>query len=186
MLIHLIRHTTPDIAAGICYGQADIPLTANFAAEKDQVLTKLHGHYDALFCSPLSRCQLLAEHVSAGARFTEPRLLEYAFGDWELKPWSELRSPDTQAWMDDFVNVPAPNGESILMMQERVDEFFVELLQHDYDTVALVTHSGVQRLLHARILHTPLQHLFRLQLPFGAVIEVVHNQENQLQTVRHL
>lgn len=186
MLIHLIRHTTPEIATGTCYGQADIPLTKNFSDEKDQVLDKLQPQYDALFSSPLTRCKQLADCIDADSRTTDPRLMEYDFGDWELKPWSDITRPESRAWMDDFVNVPAPNGESIAMMQERVDEFFDELLQQEYEKVALVTHSGVQRLLHARILHTPLQHMFRLQLPFGAVIEVEHKAENGLQTVRHL
>lgn len=30
MDIYLIRHTTPAIAKGICYGQTDLDVTANF------------------------------------------------------------------------------------------------------------------------------------------------------------
>lgn len=33
MRLHFIRHTRPDIARGVCYGQSDIPLAASFAEE---------------------------------------------------------------------------------------------------------------------------------------------------------
>jgi len=88
--------------------------------------------------------------------------------------------------MDNFVDQPAPNGDSIISMQRRVMAFFNELLEHDYESVAVVTHSGVQRLIHAHVLSTPLQHLFRLQLDFAAVIEVKSNASTGLLTVKHL
>ena len=34
MLIHLIRHTTPDIETGICYGQTDLDVSDSFEKEK--------------------------------------------------------------------------------------------------------------------------------------------------------
>ena len=30
MRLHFIRHTRPDIARGVCYGQSDIPLASSF------------------------------------------------------------------------------------------------------------------------------------------------------------
>ena len=44
MLIHLIRHTKPEIAAGICYGQTDLELASSFTQEADTVLSKLLPH----------------------------------------------------------------------------------------------------------------------------------------------
>ena len=56
MRIHLIRHTTPDIKKGLCYGQTDLDVTDTFEQEKEHVLSKLLGEYDAVFTSPLQRC----------------------------------------------------------------------------------------------------------------------------------
>ena len=186
MRIHLIRHTTPDIKKGLCYGQTDLDVTDTFEQEKEHVLSKLLGEYDAVFTSPLQRCSKLAEHVKGNLRFNDERIMEYNFGDWELRPWDELQSEQARAWMDNFVDQPAPNGDSLITMQDRVMGFFQELIKEDYQTVAVVTHSGVQRILHAHVLETPLTHLFRLQLDFGAVLEVISNAENDLLTVKHL
>ena len=186
MLIHLIRHTTPDIKPGICYGQADLGLVDSFEQEKTLVHSKLLTSYDAVYTSPLQRCALLADTIKSPNRFIDERIMEYNFGDWELKPWEELKSPDTQQWMDNFVDQAAPNGDSILTMKNRVDDFFDELYTRDYQNVAVVSHSGVQRLVHARILETPLALLFRLQLNFGAVLEIQVNNESKLNTIKHL
>jgi len=186
MLIHLIRHTTPDIEAGICYGQTDLDLAASFEKERQIVLNKTLECYDAVYTSPLQRCSKLASFIKSDHKITEPRLMEYNFGDWELLPWNEFTSTNAKNWMDNFVDQAAPNGDSLISMQNRVMTFFNALLTKDHESVALVTHSGVQRLIHAHILSTPLTHLFRLQLDFGAVLEVRHEPDTGLLTVKHL
>ena len=186
MQIHLIRHTTPDIDIGLCYGRTDLGLATSFDQEKQAVLAKLNADYDAIYTSPLKRCALLAKHIVSEKRFSDKRLIEYDFGDWELLPWKEFKSEEAQNWMDNFVDQPAPNGESMIIMQKRVDEFWQELVQQPYERVAIVTHSGVMRIIHGLILSTPLTHLFRLQLEFGAIMEVHSELNNSLITVKHL
>lgn len=186
MQIDLIRHTTPDIEPGICYGQADLGLVETFAAEREAVLAKLPADYDLVVTSPLQRCALLAEHITGAERRVEPRVMEYDFGDWELRPWSELRGPQAATWMHNFVDEPAPNGESMRMMHARVQEFWGELVDGSHETVAVVTHSGVQRLIHAHVLETPLTHMFRLELAYGAVIRVKVSGTERHATLRHL
>jgi alpha-ribazole phosphatase len=184
MKIHLIRHTTPKVKKGICYGQADLGLNNTFHAEKQQVHAKLSMPYDAIYTSPLQRCSQLADTLEAPCCHVDARLMEYNFGDWELLPWSQIKLHG--AWVDNYVEQAAPGGESLLEMQQRVLEFWSELLTQQYESVAVVTHSGVQRLIHASILNTPLVDIFKLQLDFGAVIEVNHNHKYGAQTVRHL
>ena len=186
MLIHLIRHTTPAIEKGICYGQSDLNLADSFSEEREIVLAKLNANYDALYSSPLRRCARLAEFIQAEQRFSDRRLMEYNFGDWELKPWNSFKSENQQRWMNDFVEHSAPNGDSLESMRKRVMEFWFELEQSNFDKVAIVTHSGVQRLIHAYILDTPINKIFRLQLEFGAILEVESKIEPKLLTVRHL
>jgi len=112
--------------------------------------------------------------------------MEYDFGDWELRPWDQFVTAEDKIWMDNFVHQPAPNGESLVTMQTRVKSFWDELIELPVTSVAVVTHSGVQRLIHADILQTPLTHVFRLQLDFGAVLEVSNHQTNAVQTIKHL
>ena len=186
MIIHVVRHTTPDIDLGLCYGQTDLGLADTFEQESALVLEKLFDSYDAVLTSPLQRCTKLATKLNTAHRESDVRLMEYNFGDWELKPWAEFKSAESKAWMDNFVDQPAPNGDSMISMKARVDEFYAEVLQREYERVAVVTHSGVQRLLHGNILSTPMNHLFRLQLDFGAVLEIRIDSKSGLQTIKHL
>lgn len=186
MLIHVIRHTTPLIEEGICYGQTDLALAKSFNQEKDDVLNKIDNDYDIVITSPLQRCATLAEHIAAKTKTIEPTLMEYNFGDWEMQAWKDLKGEHYQNWMANFVDVQAPNGDSMKSMQKRVIDYWNSLITQPHSKVAIVTHSGVQRLIHAHILETPLEKMFRLQLDFGAVLEVTAHQEENFQTIKHL
>ncbi len=186
MIIDLIRHTTPDVQEGICYGQSDLGLASGFHEEFSLISDIIFDQYDLIITSPLQRCARLAATISGDHRRQDERIMEYNFGDWEQRPWSELKSDEAKNWMNNFVDQPAPNGDSIVSMQHRVLQFWQELLDCEHDKIAVVTHSGVQRLIHAHILQTPLTHLFRLELEFGAVIRVKHQRDTALTTLRHL
>lgn len=186
MIIHIIRHTRPDIKPGICYGQTDLALADSFDRDSKQVMTKLFDHYDAIYTSPLQRCALLSEKFRSDSRTIDPRLMEYNFGNWELKPWNDFTSDTAKSWMNNFVEQAAPSGDSMITMQARVSEFWSELLVKNHNRVAIVTHSGVQRLIHGLILETPMTHLFRLQLDFGAVLEVNSDIKSGLISIKHL
>ncbi len=186
MIIHIIRHTTPEVELGTCYGQTDLPLAETFEQEAKQVTKKLFDHYDAVYTSPLQRCSRLSEKLESPHHITDQRLMEYDFGDWELVPWSDFKSDAAQTWMNNFVDQPAPNGDSLLTMQSRVADFWAYLLSCEYETVAVVSHSGVLRLIHGAILETPLTHLFRLQLDFGSVLEAKFDKKSELITIKHL
>lgn len=186
MLIHLIRHTTPDIEPGICYGRSDIGLANSFVDEREIVLRRLKSNYDALFSSPLTRCTKLSDSISADTRLIDDRLKEYDFGDWELRPWEKINDEEAQYWMDNYISSSAPNGDSLLLMKKRVDEFWHELIQQNFDNVAIVTHAGVIRLIHGLILETPLSHLFRLQLDYGSIVEIQKNRKTGLETLKHV
>ena len=185
MLIHLIRHTKPEIAAGICYGQTDLELASSFTQEADTVLSKLLPHYDAVFTSPLKRCASLAAKIKASKTISDARIMEYNFGDWEMLKWNDFSSDEAQNWMNDFVEQTPPNGENMITMRKRVVDFWSELRALEYDNIAVVCHAGVIRLIHAEILKTPLDCVFRLQLNYGAVIEVQSELGTGLITLKH-
>ena len=192
MIIDLIRHTKPAVEEGVCYGQTDLTLADSFDQEYSRMQSKISKSYDHVISSPLMRCHRLAERIVAGLDINielDDRIMEYNFGDWEMLPWSEFKDDASKSWMDNFVDQPAPNGDSIVSMQKRVTEFWNSITSRDTDKhshIAVVTHSGVQRLIHAQILETPLSHIFRLQLGFGAVIRVNVDPLNNLTTIEHL
>lgn len=186
MIIHIIRHTRPDIEPGICYGHTDIDLAETFEAESDSLIEKLFESYDAVYTSPLQRCSRLSKKLKSDALKIDARLMEYNFGDWELMPWNEFTSDAARSWMNNYTEQAAPNGDSLICMRARVSEFWSDLLSENHNSAAVITHSGVQRLIHASILETPMKHLFRLQLDFSAVLEVNYDRNTGLITVKHL
>lgn len=180
MLIHLLRHTTPDVEKGTCYGQTDLQLAASFTQEAALVQRKLNKHYSAVYSSPLQRCFRLSEMINKESVKTDPRLMELNFGAWEGKAWRSIPRNESQQWTDDFVNLSPPEGESLLVMQARVTEFIQqELIPHQYDSVLIVTHAGVIRLFVAWALNIPLDRVFNLKLDYGALVNMEYNHDSE-------
>ncbi|WP_299157556.1 alpha-ribazole phosphatase [uncultured Tenacibaculum sp.] len=172
MEIILIRHTTPNIAKGICYGQADIPLADTFAEEIIPILkiNELNSSNTIYYSSPLQRCKLLAQKLSDTINF-DNRLKELDFGDWELKKWNDINKNELDIWMNDFVNVSTTNGESYLDLHNRTVVFLNEIKLLEKEKAIIVTHAGVIRSLWSYINNSPLEKSFDLKLDYGHIIK---------------
>ncbi|WBX78179.1 alpha-ribazole phosphatase [Tenacibaculum ovolyticum] len=172
MEIILVRHTTPNIEKGICYGQADLGVVDTFAEEIKPILKaiKVNDASTTYYSSPLQRCKLLAEKLSDTIIFDD-RLKELDFGDWELQKWDDINKPELDVWMNDFVNITVTNGESYIDLHTRTVQFLNELKTLKKERVVIVTHAGVIRSLWAYINKTPLDKSFDLKLNYGAIIK---------------
>jgi len=180
MQIYLIRHTSPDIEKGICYGQADIPINELlFKEEFDLIKSKIPVIPQAFYSSPLKRCLRLAEEFSPVAA-QDTRLKELHFGDWELKSWKAIPTNALQVWMDDFVNQAVPQGENYRTLFNRTDSFLRDLLQQPLESAGLVTHAGNMRSIISWALDLPLENSFRITLPYGAVVHLEIHENKQL------
>ena len=175
MEIYLIRHTTPAINKGICYGQTDLELSVNFKAEAQVVLNKLPKDIDAVYSSPLKRCLTLAQKITSEV-MQEDRLKELNFGDWEMKKWDNIPLKEIQPWYDDFVNTPPLNGESYRQLADRAINFLKELQLKNYKRVAIVTHSGIIRAMLSNLNNIALEHSFEeFNISYGEVVEITQN-----------
>ena len=170
MEIYVIRHTRVSIDSGICYGQSDVDLAQTFEQELGMYKSCLPSDFDKVYSSPLKRCHLLADALSPDNVMTDNRLMEMNFGDWELKSWSEIDSPDARNWMDNYTDVSAPNGESMQDLFNRVKEFY-QLVKNENETkILMVTHAGVIRCLWALLLDIPLHNAFKIPVGFGETL----------------
>ena len=183
MDIFLIRHTTPDVPPGVCYGQSDVPLASSFADECALLRSKLPTPWDRVYSSPLSRCRRLAEQLCSQPT-EDNRLMELNFGNWEGQAWNEIDLVALNSWMDDFVNVACPGGESYREMAGRVGAFWKALIDEDHQSVAVVAHAGPIRALLAQQLLLPLKHSFRLAIDYGSVSLV--RVQNQYATIQFI
>ncbi len=99
------------------------------------------------------------------------------FGDWELQAWNAIPRTVLDPWMNDFVNVAVPNGESFMDLEKRVWEFLEEKLEKPNEKpLILVTHSGVIRSVLCRINNIPLQEAFATPLDYGVVVKVEYTR----------
>lgn len=169
MDIYLIRHTTPLVERGICYGHTDLPLAPSFPEEFKVLSTKIPPEFDAVYTSPAQRCRQLAERLKTPHREIRPEIWELNFGDWEMKRWDEISRDALEAWTKDIVNAPTPGGESYSDLFQRVSRFWGELLKKSSPRVAVVAHAGSIRAMVALFLELAPDKSFKLHLDYGKV-----------------
>ena len=173
--ILIIRHTTPNIEKGICYGASDIDVTNNFIEEASDIQKRINDFAPmCIYSSPLIRCSKLASFLYPNSNIQfDDRIKEMNFGDWEMKPWNSLKSV-IEEWSSDFVNTPTPNGENFNQIYKRACNFVDDqvLNGNKSSRFAIITHSGIMRCLLSRYLKIPLNKVFRVKLNFGAIIKI--------------
>ena len=171
MKILLARHgETPWNAEGRYQGQVDIPLSDVGIGQATALGQRLQGvQIDRAVASPLSRATRTAQLALGEARAPmlsfDDGLLEIAHGEWEGLLASEIAQRDPQrlqAWKDAPESVLMPGGESLQMVLDRAWPALARAcagLAAD-DTLLVVAHDAVNRVLLARILGLPLAKLW--------------------------
>jgi alpha-ribazole phosphatase len=177
MEVYLIRHTTPAIPRGTIYGRTDVPLADTFRQEKASILKMLPVAWDAVYTSPSSRCTLLAAHISADFK-TDERLYEVNFGLWEGKNWNTIDQKVLEPWMQDYLHVCPPQGESMMQMNKRVLHFWQDVRQQPAQRIAIVTHGGVIRLILAAVNNLPLTSVFDIEVSYGGIFHLKIPDQN--------
>ncbi|PHS03707.1 MAG: alpha-ribazole phosphatase [Kordia sp.] len=178
MEIYLIRHTSPKIDKGICYGQSDIDVQNSFEDEVVTIKKNLPVTIDniAVYSSPLVRCKKLAQCFSKEITFDD-RLMEVNFGDWELKPWDGINEEELNTWMGDFVTIAPPNGESYVQLSERVNTAFDAIVKASGKDKIIVAHGGVIRAIVAKIKQIALKDSFNIKIPYSHVVKLVKDDK---------
>lgn len=174
MEIFLIRHTKVAIEKSVCYGNSDIELAHSFQEELECLKQKLSDAESyVIYSSPLSRCLKLARELNpAQDPFTDDRLKELNFGDWELQSWDAIAGDELNRWMNDYVNVACPGGESYIDLFNRCADFLSDLQKSKHEKVLIITHGGVIRSLLCLILNIPLNKSFSLQIDYGNISKI--------------
>ncbi|VXC07233.1 Alpha-ribazole phosphatase [Flavobacterium sp. 9AF] len=174
MEIYLVRHTETVCEKGICYGQADVALREPYLQEFEEIKQQLPLQEKiTIFSSPLKRCTQLADFLSNDDFQTDARLMEMHFGDWELHSWDEIPKEPLNHWMEDFVSVRVPNGESFIILYERVLTFIEDLKRKNIKKALIITHAGVIRSFLCYQQNLPLQDAFQNKCNFGAVFKII-------------
>jgi broad specificity phosphatase PhoE len=171
MRILLARHgETPWNAEGRYQGQEDIPLSPVGEAQAAALGARLRDVViDRAVSSPLSRsfhtAQLALGPERAAMLTTDEGLKEIAHGTWEGLLSSEIRERDPerlQAWRDAPHEVLMPEGESLQHVFERAWPALARAARSlgDGDTLLVVAHDAVNRVLLCHVLGIPFAKLW--------------------------
>jgi len=178
----LARHgNTTGNSAERFWGQTDVELSADGKSQAKRLADRLAGEkIDAIYSSELRRAKATAEIIASRHRMeviTCPELLEINFGKVEGLTFAEIgqRYPElVSAWPTRDSSFCFPEGESIGDLDQRVSKFPGRLAAHDIkDTVLVVAHSGVLRLLICHLLQIDIWHWrqFRTDLASLSIVE---------------
>jgi len=175
--IWLIRHGEPAKVRGRCYGKLDVGLSATGRSQMERVAGRLKAErLAAIYTSPRRRAAesagIIASLQTCGLE-EDASLREIDFGDFEGLTYDEIatRYPALyRQWMETPTLVQFPHGENFAAMRLRVLRTFETILRsREGQTVAIVTHGGVIRILIAWALEMPEHCLFRLGQDYAAI-----------------
>lgn len=161
-------------------GQRDVPLDQEGRLQADALAHRLSDEpIDAIFASDLRRAWETAEAIAALQRLPvqpEPRLREIAFGEWEGLTTDEIEqvSPGWMvAWQNDPREAPPPGAENLDQVTRRVGAAMADIVaRHQDETVLIVAHGGVLRVLLCMVLDLPPDAFWRFRFELASLSQV--------------
>ncbi|MSO23449.1 MAG: alpha-ribazole phosphatase [Acidobacteria bacterium] len=182
----LVRHgETESEARGRCYGRLDLALSLKGRRQAELVAQRLSKEsLAAIYASPRRRARESAAPI--GAVHDLPvevleELCEINFGDFEGLTYEEIqrRYPERyRHWMEHPTEIQFPNGESFTEMRNRVVNTAATLREcHLGESIAIVSHGGVNRILLAEALGVAPANIFRIAQRYAA-LNLISYSEN--------
>ncbi|ARN74791.1 histidine phosphatase family protein [Oceanicoccus sagamiensis] len=187
--IDILRHGQT-VADDILRGRIDVALSDHGYQQMQQRLGPLiepTAPWQQIITSPLQRCAAFADDIKQqhGTPVTiNQGFLEMDFGDWDGKPFAELKANDpvlfSKIWRQPHLYSP-PNGEAFTDFSTRIGSAWNSLIeQHCGQHILLICHGGVIRALLGHIMETPLTALSRIEVPYACLSRVkVHHQQGE-------
>lgn len=169
----LVRHGHVEGIQPPCFrGRAELPLTPLGERQAHALRNRIAMEWqpDAVYSSPLSRCLLTASTVAQPFDLVvEPvdDLIDFDYGQWQGLTYDEVHTGWPEAWAR-WRNTPhlvtIPGGESLQAVTARSVRAFHDILNHHRgQTVVIVSHNTVNRVLLLHALDLPQQRYWSIQ-----------------------
>ncbi len=175
----LVRHALHEFGGERIAGRTpNVHLSPDGLREADALAERLSGiRVDALYASPILRCQETAEKIVRRHDLevvTSDEITELGFGDWQGARIDVLDEQDPWKRFNAFRSgTRAPHGELFLETQLRIVRFILDLRErHEGQTVALVSHADVIRAALLHFLGIPMDLFLRLEISPASVSTV--------------
>jgi broad specificity phosphatase PhoE len=138
---------------------------------------------DAIYVSPMRRAQQtlapLASHCPLPA-VIQPEFREVDFGDWTGLTWEQVHSRYQVSafdWLDQIERGAMANAESGATFRARVEPPLREIVgRHAGQSVAIVCHGGVIRMMLSILLDLPLRRMASFEIDYASVTQVERHE----------
>ena len=173
-----LRHPTPDIAPGVCYGQTDMDIAEEGHAQIEEALATTPP-LTHIVASPALRCRKLAQKLAEKNNLTfttDPRLWEMNMGDWEGIAWKNINIDLTTKWLGDAHHNATPNGESFAQVELRVARCISDILAtglSDQASTAIICHASPIRATQMAWEGLSFKQAFNQAPPYATPIHIV-------------
>lgn len=195
----MVRHGDTELnIAERLWGRTDVELDALGFKQAERLRERLAKEkIDAIYSSNLKRALVTAEIIASKHQLkviTCAELREVDFGQLEGLTINEVdqRYPEVaELRIKRSLEMKYPGGDSFIEFSKRVSRFLSRLEYHTAeDTVLIVAHSGVLRILLCRLLDMDLRHLWQLHVDLASLSILETNQKRtilkSLNDVSHL
>ncbi|MBF0342904.1 MAG: histidine phosphatase family protein [Nitrospirae bacterium] len=161
-------------------GHTDVPLSDEGIKEAARSAQYIKKHaakgLKHVYCSDLSRAIKSAEMIGRPfdlTPITVEGLRERSFGKWEGMTFDEVMQGYPQEfgqWATNPLQFSPVDGENTLDVCSRTMPVFYDILnKHKNESIAIVAHGGVNRVILATVLGIPLENLFRIEQDFNCI-----------------
>ena len=187
--LFLVRHgdTIDEETTRVYKGTIDLPLSEK-GRDRIRRAASFMSRFpiDHVYTSELNRCiesgSIIADPHNLSIK-TSRTLNEISFGAWEGRSFGEIAREypeEFRAWHSDPEAHCAPGGETLRDAEQRVIPGFEEIVaRHTGESVAVVAHGGILRIILCSILDLKLSLLFRLSQDYGGISIVdFYNDKN--------
>jgi broad specificity phosphatase PhoE len=162
-------------------GRAELELTEHGLAQADALAKRIASTWKpaAVFTSPLQRCVLTGGKIAAACGIkgeVRDGLHDIDYGAWQMRTHDEVSAESPEAyrqWRAAPQFTRFPKGESLQDVMARASDVLREaLLRYPEQTVVLVGHDSVNRVLLLQLLDMPLAAYWRLVQDPGTLNEI--------------
>ena len=176
--LYLVRHgRVADGHTHRYHGNNDIGLSPEGEKQLRRLADQLQSvPLAGIYASNLKRSREGAACLCQGRELKPrsiPEFREIHFGVWEGLTFAEIAEhypEELASRLQDLANFRIPGGESLVDVQQRVMPRLHEMVAaHPGQSLALVAHAGVNRVILCEALSLPLEHLFRLDQNYGCL-----------------
>jgi Fructose-2,6-bisphosphatase len=153
-------------------GRMDLVLTERGRRQAQALAKTLAAQYRpaAICTSPMTRCRDTGAVIGAACGMSacvQPGIDDIDYGQWQWKSHEETRTqfPDDFAlWKDAPQWMRFPGGESLQDVASRTADAFRELLQrYANDTIVIVAHDSINRVILLQALDLPLSRYWHIE-----------------------